>query len=496
MPWFIQRERCNHVVSLLLSWAPPPNLVRASRIRFYLSPHICQTGMDTFGKTLTIVWQIFLVCGPLLPLVRWFCSRVRSITTDMGVERNIANHVDLLTEMYFGLDPKCAQASVTNSQMWQFPRALKMPGWKHCWDLMVRKGLTSLRFFPDWILKFKAVVSFLRNQNLLLDLCRSLQAQGFEGVAEMLRKASFPKLAEWRWGTLEASCEALDNVLMTLLAHFDPEVFANWVDRTSLREVTLALTSAQWLSCFYFTMWFCKWLGRIMRWGTGCSCHEAELLSGQEVHCDRKGRRLKDAHRWASESLKQGLDEANTWTANSFRGISQDLLAAFQGCVRGVHHVSMQKISFLTRIPYLFGQLRVPGVKKLCVDQWLESPASSHHRVSRQFMESGRALTFTKFDNWDNTANSYFNVVFVFDQIWYARWRTRGFFDSVATRWKTQFLHNARTPKVVLVCYLQNTNPFGDTCASFYGEVLPILCLIHMVSVVVSWTGPKAGCVI
>ena len=135
-------------------------------------------------------------------------------------------------------------------------------------------------------------------------------------------------------------------------------------------------------------------------------------------------------------------------------------------------------------------------MKKLCVDQWLESPASSHHRVSRQFMESGRALTFTKFDNWDNTANSYFNVVFVFDQIWYARWRTRGFFDSVATRWKTQFLHNARTPKVVLVCYLQNTNPFGDTCASFYGEVLQILCLIHMVSVVVSWTGPKAGCVI
>ena len=115
--------------------------------------------MYAFCKTLIIVWHSFLVCGPWLPLVSWLSSRVLSITTDMGVERNIANHVDLLTEMYVGLDPKCAHASVTNSQMWQFPRALKMPGWKHCWDLMVRKGLTSLRFFPDWILKFKAVVS-------------------------------------------------------------------------------------------------------------------------------------------------------------------------------------------------------------------------------------------------------------------------------------------------------------------------------------------------
>ena len=33
---------------------------------------------------------------------------------------------------------------------------------------------------------------------------------------------------------------------------------------------------------------------RFRTWGRGCRCHDAQLVRGIHVNCDRKGRRLKD----------------------------------------------------------------------------------------------------------------------------------------------------------------------------------------------------------
>ena len=45
--------------------------------------------LDHVGKSLALVWHLFLVTGPNPEHVRAFCSKVRSITTDMGTERLI-----------------------------------------------------------------------------------------------------------------------------------------------------------------------------------------------------------------------------------------------------------------------------------------------------------------------------------------------------------------------------------------------------------------------
>jgi hypothetical protein len=42
------------------------------------------TLMDAMGKTFALLWQVFLTAGPQFHLVRTFCNKVRSLTTDMG----------------------------------------------------------------------------------------------------------------------------------------------------------------------------------------------------------------------------------------------------------------------------------------------------------------------------------------------------------------------------------------------------------------------------
>ena len=72
-----------------------------------------------------------------------------------------------------------------------------------------------------------------------------------------------------------------------------------------------------------------------MRWGTGCSCHEQALNAGEDVACERKGRRIKEAYAFACAELADGLREANAWTADHFN-CGDDELALLQGCVRGI----------------------------------------------------------------------------------------------------------------------------------------------------------------
>jgi hypothetical protein len=56
--------------------------------------------MDAMGETVALLWQIFLIVGPHFDHIRAFLRRVRSLTTDMGVERKIADAVDCLKDFF------------------------------------------------------------------------------------------------------------------------------------------------------------------------------------------------------------------------------------------------------------------------------------------------------------------------------------------------------------------------------------------------------------
>ena len=60
--------------------------------------------MDALSKTVTLLWAIFLMFAPTDISLRAFCSRVRSMCSDQGAERKIAQQMDIV-------EPDCPSRS-------------------------------------------------------------------------------------------------------------------------------------------------------------------------------------------------------------------------------------------------------------------------------------------------------------------------------------------------------------------------------------------------
>ena len=113
-------------------------------------------GQDLNGKLFGLLWQIFLLVGPCFDRLRLFCDRVRGICTDMGTERLIANSRDVLPKF-------CRLIGIVvpiHAQLREklFPRSLAIGGWRHIWDTVLKRGCTSLDWFPEWLENFKALI--------------------------------------------------------------------------------------------------------------------------------------------------------------------------------------------------------------------------------------------------------------------------------------------------------------------------------------------------
>jgi hypothetical protein len=121
-------------------------------------PHVThQLGLDTLAKVLALLWQIWLVSGPAFRAVRSFCDRVHCIVTDYGTERHICDHVDILPEFFRMIG--CRTDYSPQLQTYLFPRAMSIGGWRHTFDLILRRSLGQLSFFPGWMDKFKVYVA-------------------------------------------------------------------------------------------------------------------------------------------------------------------------------------------------------------------------------------------------------------------------------------------------------------------------------------------------
>lgn len=346
--------------------------------------------LDAAGKVLALLWQIFLLTGPTFFLVRLFCSRVRSITTDQGVERLLADYPQVLPEFFQIVDPACTPGDLELGRH-LFPRALVMPGWQHMWDLMIRKGLSGTRFFPGWIVGLKAIVSFLRSTTNCATIARNLRKKGFDGAADIVEATKLPTFAEWRWGTLLSCVNKLQGVIGTLAANFDAALFKESRDRSGISALLGALRSADWHRQFDFVLWFTNWIGALMSWGRGCRCHEGALRAGNDISCPMKGRRLKEAYRHACSVLEDGLATANAWTVVEW-SCDMAALLEWQACVRATHHLAMRKLDFLNKVPWLLARLDEPGVRSQCVSQWESCRAASHHRVTHEFLSPSSDL--------------------------------------------------------------------------------------------------------
>ena len=151
--------------------------------------------LDSYGKTMVLLWQLWLAVGPELIQMRWFIVRVLAICSDMGVERFIVSMLDMLPLFMQYIDPNWSLPPSAPKYKYLFGNALQAAGWKHKFDLLVRRGLASLYWFPNWLDLFKSVVQLLRDDGMMKTLTGWFRKKGKVAVAAMFeKKAKIAKL--------------------------------------------------------------------------------------------------------------------------------------------------------------------------------------------------------------------------------------------------------------------------------------------------------------
>lgn len=346
---------------------------------------IGRTQLDTAGKLSALLWQIYLVSASSVSLFLAFCRSVRSITTDMGVERRLVDRRNCIRRFLRRAFPSARLPEQVDIDKWLFPRALLIPGWRHCFDGVLRRGLSGLPWFPAFLEKLKSLISFFRDYSMTDELARKLREAHLPGLAEAIQRLRLTSIAEWRWCTLGAACDGVGGIMESLVQHFDHSWCSPARDAKRSRHVSSALTDPTWQAEFRLIRWICGWIDPIAEWIGGCACHAAEFAGGRTTNCPQKGRRLAEAFPFGMQALREGLEIANHWTVQEFSG-NHVLLQNAQGAVRDMYHSAARRLEFLDGLPWALARLLQPGVKARCLALWAAAPENQHHRVSVEFL--------------------------------------------------------------------------------------------------------------
>ena len=344
--------------------------------------------LDVAGKTLASIWVIFLLVGPDYATVSKFCSRVVAICTDMGTERLIARATNMLPDFYdLILNVKIPAAPPHCTYL--FPFAVQAPGWNHGWDIVLKRGLASLSWFPAFLDRLRCLVHFFRTRILVEALARKV-SESYPVISELIQGVHVVGIAAWRWGTLHTAVSSLDKVIATLAVHWDESLFANAKDPVTLKKASKALASATFRWQFKFVVFFCDWICRIQAWGKGCAALERAKATGTEhLLTDRDrmqcGRRLHEAECYVQAELNRGLREANGWTAESFGfGCSFLDIDALKVCCRASFALAQKRHTYLGLCPWLLARLDEPGIKRRCEEQYASH--QGHHPLTFYFL--------------------------------------------------------------------------------------------------------------
>ena len=207
------------------------------------------------------------------------------------------------------------------------------------------------------------------------------------GASQVVSAASFPHFAHWRWHTLANVAKSLRPLLATLRNAWP--LFMNALhklkDRTLANKATDAMTDAAWHSQFLFVDKFSHWLTALQKWGTGCECHREDLESGLPVSCDKKSRLMHLAYDHAAKHFHAGVAAAQeSWDGAELLS-DATLGAEFVGMVRRAAATGLQKLGFLTTLPWLLCNLDQPGVRDQALQQWGEALPENHEPLTQFF---------------------------------------------------------------------------------------------------------------
>ena len=275
---------------------------------------LCRGRTSAVHKCLGLLWQCMLMTGP--ERLQGLCRSVRAIVTDMGTERLLARMPIAVLQGLFRC-VGCRTFVVTDSPF-VFPSALLVPGWKHLWDLLTRKGLWQMPWMPVFIKRIKEITKFLRDD--FVALADDLEGRGFNHLAIFLQPYTMPTFANWRWATLDDCCSILQKFVVSLSHRFNPKIFAKSRDPIRLNLMVEALEDPSFQLQLKVVGWYCNITTDLLKWGGSCRCHGPESSREERQQCPWKGKLLAEAFPHAMNTLRTALAEVESWTLGDVGG--------------------------------------------------------------------------------------------------------------------------------------------------------------------------------
>ena len=352
----------------------------AFKRRLFTQIQIGRCMYSALGKATALLWQIVLQVGHDYWNVRQFCNNVAGLCTDMGTERKLADHADIVIPFLRSLKVRIPSGAV--SQRYLFPAALPSVGWFHLWDGIICHGLCSMPWWPHFLRCLRGLVHFVRDERE--SICNAFLKAGLAGTKALLFILRIPVFISWRWGSIWDVVRESKFAVNVFRTHSGVvlTVLATMTDGSLAAKVKEAMYSDEWFRNFSFTYWFSEKLCYMQAWGASCICHQQEFLDRTPVDCIHKGRILPIAKEFVAARLAEFLQEVNDWIEETWGG-GRPFLRGVVAMCRGVHRRAKQRTSFIDEIPFIFARLgRDPEIPTLAIQQFDSVPEAQHNKVS------------------------------------------------------------------------------------------------------------------
>lgn len=347
-------------------------------------------GMDLAHKTDASVHQSWLEYGPTHKSLRCSLHAVRTVLTDLGCERGIANYWDIAS-FYMSSHRDHATISDADRNAFLYPNAIGVPGPLHIIDWLLREMLDTMSFWPALLKRIKLIAQYLHSDNHRQYLVKKIDQNSNDDDVRKRCKAALNKgsdrFAQWRWESLDAAVKSQVTAKEPFQVACEGDDPRKWHLRCvdTMKAIASAASEEKHWQELAAVSFMIEDLMDLHGWIKGCDCHEEERLAGQIVKCPRQGLRCKtfkgrlllmmDTMQRRIDSLRPGQFGDAVEVAEVHRFMSQCL-----------GRIELKLKSWVCGLTCSLWQARDPSVAASIIarrDQWVTKGYKVHRVVER-----------------------------------------------------------------------------------------------------------------
>jgi len=279
---------------------------------------------DCLSKAVTLLWAIWLLCGPLLDDVQYFLNKVTCVTTDSGVEIDTIRMPNILYAFMRWVDGtpfgECGAFVRPNERL--LPVAIRVAGWSHAFGNIAKGAAWTWSGFGRKLDLVRPVVRFLKNRTWKNHVKKALRGRTDLDLRPLDRKVS--DLAKWRYQTLNDTFRDLNKHRVIMETEFRQEWFMECQEKETLAGVFQASQDAQLWKYMRASRQEVYWpLEKMRHWGMICTCPEhvqMRLEGAKHVFCYFNGCRLDEAFDYTQAKAVEMRTRSRTLTVADCEG--------------------------------------------------------------------------------------------------------------------------------------------------------------------------------